>query len=64
MSCSLLSFLIFRPITGRAHFHDFGIKPTQHFDQIGLRGHHGVDVFINTRHLIESGRQKFHTTFC
>ena len=32
----------------------FGSKLAEDFDQIGLRGHHGVDVLIDTRHFIDA----------
>ena len=48
---------VFGAFARRAHLHELRIELAEDFDQIGLRGHAGVDVLIDTRHFIEAGRR-------
>jgi hypothetical protein len=49
---------VFGAVAGRAHLHQLRIELAEDFDQIGLRGHDGVDVLIDTRHFIEAGAEQ------
>src|ERR1700674_4137823 len=49
---------VFGAVAGRAHLRELRIKLAEDFDQIGLRGHDGVDVLIDTRHFIETGGEQ------
>ena len=50
--------LVFGAVTAWAHLHELRIELAEDFDQVGLRGHDGVDVLIDTRHLIEAGAEE------
>src|SRR5205814_1339596 len=49
---------VFGAVAGWAHLHELRIELAEDFDQIGLRGHDGVDVLIDTRHFIEAGAEQ------
>ena len=53
--------LVFGAVAGRAHLHELRIELAEDFDQIGLRGHDGVDVLTDTRHFIEAGAEQLDT---
>ena len=46
---------VFGAVAGWTHLHELRIELAEDFDQVGLRGHDGVDVLIDTRHFIEDG---------
>ena len=50
--------LVLRALPARAHLHQFRIEPAQDVDQISLRGHDRVDVFVNSGNFIESCAQQ------
>lgn len=50
---------VFGAVAGGAHLDELRIELAEDFDQIGLRGHDGVDVLIDTRHFIEAGGKQF-----
>jgi hypothetical protein len=54
---------VFGAVAGWAHFHELRIELGEDFDQVGLRGHDGVDVLIDTWHLIEAGAEQFDAAF-
>jgi hypothetical protein len=56
LSTPVLSIL--SAVAGWAHLHQLRVKPTKDTDQIGLGGHDGVDVLINTRYFIKAGGEK------
>ena len=49
---------VFRRARRSGHLHELRIELAEDFDQIGLRGHDGVDVLIDTRHFIEAGGEQ------
>jgi hypothetical protein len=49
---------VFSALTGWAHLHELRVELPEDFDQVGLRGHHGVDVLVDTRHFIEAGAEQ------
>lgn len=51
----LLGLLIFGFFAGGAHFDEFGVEAAEDFDEVGLGGHDGVDVFVDSGDFIESG---------
>ena len=53
VGCSVLRFL---PLGG--HLHQTRIEPAERLHQIGLRGHHGIDVFVGQRHFINAGAEQ------
>ena len=42
-----VSASVFGAVARRAHFHELRIELAEDFDQVGLRGHDGVDVLID-----------------
>jgi hypothetical protein len=48
--------LVFRTITRGTHLNKARIESPQDIDEVGLRGHDGVDVLVDTRNLIEARR--------
>lgn len=59
MASRLRGLSVFGAVAGRAHLHELRIELAEDFDQVGLRGHDGVDVLIDTRHFIEAGGEQF-----
>ena len=53
---------VFGAVASGAHLHELRVESTEDFDQIGLGSHDGVDVFIDTWHFIEAGREKLDAT--
>jgi len=53
------SGLIFRTFAAGGHFYDSWVELSDHIDEVGLGGHHFVDVFVDHGDLVEAGAQEF-----
>ena len=55
--CLSLYRSVLGSFAGGAHFYEFRVEPAEYFNQVGLSSHHPVDIFVNTRDLIQPSTQ-------
>lgn len=44
--------LVFGSFAGGAHFYEFRIESAEYFYQVGLSGHHAIDIFVNAGNFV------------
>ena len=49
--------LIFRGFAGGRHLHEARVEGGAYFDEVSLVGHDLIDVFVDHRNFVETGRQ-------
>ncbi len=55
--------LIFGAFAGGGHFDEPGVELGEGFDEVGLSGHDGVDVFIGHGDFVQAGRDESDALF-